>query len=505
MVSRRHASIAIATLGAVVAGVLSACAPSDQTADAPDSITIAVSSIPAGWDPFQGALLDAAPRMGAYEPLVQWEGEITPWLAKSWEISPDGRSIEFTLNENVDYVDGTHMTAQTVGDYLAKLFLEPGSGIYDVVGPDRLKTVEVTGEYTLKIIDHGEFRDFRASIPTGWWGIIPIISPAAVEDRSLLENGPQGTGPYLVDDYQPEVSISYVRNPDYWNPDAYPFDEVTYVAFADPVAILNALKTGQVDAGILNTDLIAEAEASGLNVVEGSGSTGWLEILDLEGDIVPALGDVRVRQAMNMAFDREAIGDAINVGRGYATSQLFTEESLEYVEGGDDRYPYDPERARELLADAGYPDGFDLTLPYLQSFGGQYIPVIQQALGDIGIRVTFELTKDYGELFGEAWPESAIALLNAQVTTGSEGFTPYALGYWRGDPEVERLAKIGDTAPDGERIPALTAAGPLMLEEARFVPVGYTPTFFVTSAEYEATLRHPFQRAVFLDGYAPAD
>jgi peptide/nickel transport system substrate-binding protein len=506
MERRRKVSIAIATAGALAVGGLSACASTGPDSDVPTSITIAVSSIPGSWDPFQGASFASAPLMGAYEPLVYTDGTLTPAIAKSWEASEDGFSIEFTLNENVDYVDGTHLTAQTVADYLTELFLAPESAVYGNVSGPPTMTAEATGEYTVKLTARGENREFRPSLPYSFLGAIPIISPAAVADRTLLEDGPQGTGPYLVDDYQPEVSISYVRNPDYWNPDAYPFDEVTYVAYADDVAILNALKTGQVDTGVLGSDVIGEAEASGFTINTGLGSTAWMEILDMEGDIVPALADVRVRQAINMAFDRVAIGDAVNFGFGYVTSQLYTDAALEYVDGGDDRYPYDPEKARELLAEAGYPDGFDVTLPYVDSFGGDYIPIIQQAFGDIGIRVTLDTSAagDIGKLFTELWPNSALALIYIPVVDGAEFFVPYFVGR-NGTEELERLGEIVENGTDAERIEALAAAGEEMLESGRYIPLGYTPTFYVSQPEFEVTLRHPYQRGALLDGYTVKD
>jgi peptide/nickel transport system substrate-binding protein len=495
---------ALAACGALAVGGLAACAPSGDADDGESSITIAVSAIPGSFNPYEGISLFSYPLQAVYEPLLRDEGGFSAGLAESWEVAPEGGSIELHLRENVEYVDGTHMNADTVIEYLDDIFADPKFAFACCVAGDRPVSVEKTGEYSLKLTSTGDYRDFRdGTIPWSWWGF-PIISPAAVEDRSLLDDGPQGTGPYLVDDWQPDVSISFVRNPNYWNPDAYPFDKVTYVQYTDDVAILNALKTGQVDSGVLGVDKIQEAEASGLNVTTGIGPTTYLKVTDLDGSVLKPLGDVRVRQAMAMAFDRKAIGESINLGYGYATSQLFTSDSIEYVEGGDDRYPYDVERAKELLAEAGYPDGFDLPITVAATWGAQYYPVIQQSLADIGINVIYTTVPDadLGSLLTDVWPKGTVGISTLNIAVGDAEFF---IEHHGADADVQTIYKHAQNAPEPERKADLDELGKIFLDQAWYIPVGIVPSFYVSRPGYDVELINPFARYVYLDGYLKVD
>jgi peptide/nickel transport system substrate-binding protein len=503
MSTRPIRAAAIVVAGALAASGLAACAAGPADDGEETSITFAVSALPVNWDPFNGGTVSFGPTAAVYEPLVDSEGIMTPRLAEEWEISDDGRSIEFTLRDDVEFTDGVHMDADGVADYLTALFASDGFHHKAGVTGEYLVTVEATGEYTLRV-------DFSGAVVTeegyGFLGEVPIASPATIGNPAAFEDGPVGTGPYVVDEIVTDASASFVRNPNYWNPDGYDFDKVEFLAFDDEVASLNALKTGQVDAATLSTKLVGEAESAGLSVHAGFGPTSWLEFLDMDGSVVPALADVRVRQAMSMAFDRKAIGDAINLGYGYATSQLFTSEAPEYVEGADDRYPYDPERARELLAEAGYPDGFDLTFKVAASWGADYHPVIQSALGEIGIRVEYEIVPDADtvKLITEIWPDGTqpIAFATLGIITGMAFWIPgYTQDYGPGTRFEELEEVVAEGTPEEKR-EAATELGPLLLDEVRQIPLGVAPAFYVTqpgiAVETYSIARYPYLQSYTL-------
>jgi peptide/nickel transport system substrate-binding protein len=482
-------------------GGLAACAaPSGDGEET--SITFALPGVAPFWDPFNGGVITFGPTAAVYEPLIDGEGVMNPHLAKEFEITEDGRAIEFTLRDDVDFVDGVHMDAAGVAEYLTALFTSEGFAHAAAVTGDYLTTVEATGEYTLRmnfstIVRGGEGYNFL--------DMVPIVSPATIGDPHAFDNGPVGTGPYLVDEVVADASASFVRNPNYWNPDAYDFDKVTFLAYPDEVGALNALKSGQVDAANLTTKLIGEAESAGLSVHAGYGTTSWIEFLDMDGSVVPALADVRVREAMSMAFDRKAIGDAINLGYGYATSQLFSEGDPEYVEGGDDRYPYDPERARELLAEAGYPDGFDMTVKVAATWGSDYQPVIQSALAEIGIRLEFELV-DIGELFTKFWADGTqpFAFATMGIIPEMEFWIPGFTNDYGGDAQFEEAVDLLATASDEEREQILTDLGPRLLDQVRYIPIGVAPVFYVTQPEI-AVETYRVARFAYLHQYTLAD
>jgi peptide/nickel transport system substrate-binding protein len=308
-----------------------------------------------------------------------------------------------------------------------------------------------------------------------------IPSPTVfIEDRESLEETPVGSGPYVIDEYSPEIEASFVRNPDYWNPGAYPYDTVTLKPFADSVAALNALKSGQIDATSLETASAIEAKASGFRINEGTGRFATLQIRDYKGIVQPALGDKRVRQAMNLAFDREAILENINLGLGSVSSQPFTEGQYEWVPDGDARYAYDPERARELLAEAGYPDGFTITIPTSPASGmSAYEPIIQQSLADIGITVEFETHVDDWYAASIA-PEATVSLFFSYFVVSSRFLIEDPLGgqtQFFPTPESEMIElwnefKDSDpNNPDEESRAAASELGELILDNAYYVPI----------------------------------
>jgi peptide/nickel transport system substrate-binding protein len=500
---RRAAAVSVAAL--TLTG-LAACAAGAPTEDEETSITLAVTSLSTNWDPFNGAWAEGlGPTSSVYDPLLDAEGGLHPRLATEWTISDDGKTVEFTLRDDVTFVDGTHMDAEGMATYLNALFTSEGYFDYGGVSGDYLVTFEATGEYALQMN-----RAIAVKSDDGFLGMngIVIASPATVGDPAAFEDGPVGSGPYVIDEVVTDSSVTLVRNPDYWEPERYPYDKVTFLRFDDEVAALNALKTGQVDAANLTTKNIPEAESAGLSVHAGFGNTTWLEFLDY-GELVPAFADVRVRQAMSMAFDRKAIGDSINFGYGYATSQLFPKGALEYVEGGDDRYAYDPERARELLAEAGYPDGFDLKFRVGASWGADYRPIVQSALGDIGIRVEYEIVPDADivKLITEDWGsgEQPIAMATLAARGGNIGlWIPTSANNYGPDPRFKELVDAVMYGTPEELAPALTEMGPLLLDQVRHIPIGLAPTFYVSQPDV-AVETYETARFAFLYQYTPVD
>lgn len=454
----------------------------------PSSIRIA-SAMAVNWDPFLGANLFFPSTQAVYDPLlmVAAEGvEPEPWLAESYEVSEDGLTMNVTLRDDVEFVDGTHMDAVGMEKFFDAQF-EPDATLLAYRAPGT--RVTATGEYTL------EFVTTQPIGSTFFWalGLTPVSSPATLGVDDAFEDGPVGSGPYVIDEHVPDVSISYVRNPDYWNAEAFPYDEVTILTYADNIAALNALKTGQLDAALSEIPLAREAEAAGLQIFEGPGNVSSLYIADHDGSIAPALGDVRVRQALNMAFDREAILEALNLGFGAVSSQPFSSGQHGYVDGGDDRYPYDPEAARELLADAGFPDGFDVTIP---TFGGNdgsvdifatgaIEPVVQTSLAAIGVNVTFD--KIRGELpeLLDAWASEKYPIIMTNmpqtnwVSSFDEWFSPH------GNPHFAALIETSKSGVPAEQTDALDQIGEFLLDEAWYVPFSRPVAVFAAVPEVQ--------------------
>jgi peptide/nickel transport system substrate-binding protein len=390
---------------AVAGGVITGCAaPSPDVGVTSITIGVTPSNLGAEYDPAIAGVY-SVDGSGVFESLYTYDPktiELVPVLGTSYELSDDRRTLTVELRHDVEFVGGTPMTAEAVAESLSLMAALEDSQLFGI-STDYGATYSAAGEYTVQITSTKAM-----DVPGGFFEIIlggiPIVDPASFADREAAAASPRGTGAYLIDEVVPEVSVSLVRNPDYWDPDRYPFDEVTILAFDDDVARLNALTSGQIDAGSLGLNFAQEAEDAGFTASTSEwGRFTALWIADRAGTIVPALADIRVREAISLAFDREAINETLNQGYGVVTSQPAIPSTAEYVEGGDDRYGYDPERARELLAEAGYADGFDIVMPSTTFLGiADWQPVVQQSLADIGIRVTFESYADVGAWFDAA-------------------------------------------------------------------------------------------------------
>lgn len=465
---------------AIVTGGLGACATPAEPEEA--SLSIRIDQLPA-WDAFDLLTFPAGnpSAQAQYEPLLRLdqEGQPEPWLAESYELSDDGLTMTLSLRQDVDFTDGTHLNAATV-----KKFLD---AYYSVTGLFAAYSLEIEelGEYALEFTTT---RPMRGRFFTDFSWVL-IASPAGFDDAATQTTMPAGSGPYLIEDVVPDVSISFVRNPDYWAPDAYPYDTVEMTVFDDDIAAVNALSSGQLDAAYIVDLSVAAgaAESVDLELNLGVGLSPSLFFIDREGSTFAPIADVRVRQAINMAFDRDAINDSLNFGLGQVSSQPFLPFEPSYVEGGDDRYPYDVDGAKDLLAEAGYPDGFELTVASVPGFTDHYEPALQQSLAEIGITLNLEtvLIEDAISLFVDKWPNGVYPVASYPMAVGStryEWIDQYLGGFK--DPVAQGLYDKFLYGDNDEAAEAIGDLGEYILEQAWFAPFSAPPAVVLSRPGY---------------------
>jgi peptide/nickel transport system substrate-binding protein len=317
--------------------------------------------------------------------LATPEGTIEPWLATEWSYNEDNTVLTLTLRDDVTFSDGSALTADVVVQNLQR-FKEGTS-------PDAGYFAGVTGfeapDDTTVVITLAAPDPAMLNYLTRDPGL--VASGEVLENEDLATN-PVGSGPYLLDPAATVTgtSYTYTKNPDYWNPDVQHYDSLVINVYADPTAALNTIKAGEANGVRLSTnDNLAEVESAGWTVNANELDFQGLLLLDRAGTMNPALGDVRVRQALNYAFDREAMLAALQQGNGTVTTQVFPATSEAYDEALDERYTYDPEKAKELLAEAGYEDGFTLAMPSSPVLGATTYTLIEQQLADIGITAEY--------------------------------------------------------------------------------------------------------------------
>ncbi|MER6959059.1 ABC transporter substrate-binding protein [Streptomyces sp. NPDC000618] len=310
--------------------------------------------------------------------------EVKPNLATKWSYDAARTVLTLTLRTGVKFTDGAAFDAAAVKANL----LHTKEGSNEAAGQLKgISGVDVVDATTVAI---------KLSAPDP--SLVPnlgnvagmMASPQAIT-AGTLKTAPVGSGPYTLDKSATTAGSTYtfVRNPGYWNKAAFPFDKIVLKPLTDPTAVLNALRSGQVNGALLaSAKNVAPAKSSGLNVTKyTSGDVEGVYIWDREGKIVKALGDVRVRQALNYAFDRSTIVKTAKQGLGKATTQIFNPASSAFDSSLDSTYSYDPAKAKQLLAEAGYPNGFSVTVPDVSAvFPDQQAAMIQQ-LEDVGIKV----------------------------------------------------------------------------------------------------------------------
>lgn len=396
----RHTAALVGAL-ALGASLLAACGGSSSTETVGGgALQVGVNVAPLSLDPSKdGTGTPSTVRSLAYEPLMYMstDGTVSPALATRWGYTDDSlTTFEFTLRDDAKFSDGTAVDAEAVKLWF-EYFVESGGPTVSLMS---FESAEVVDDLTVRM----HLSAPNPIVPQllsdlSPWGA--VAAPDAVANPKSLALSTNGAGPYKLDEGASVegATYTYVPNPHYFNPDAVEFERVEVKVIADSNSMLQSIKAGQLDAAVGDPATAASAESSGLTVVaEDSGSTG-LMILDREGAATP-LGDVRVRRAMNYAIDRAAIANALVGEFGTPSSEQQTADGFDPK--FQDHYKYDPKRARELMAEAGYEDGFTIKVLSQSSAGSLGDPVARamaKYLQDIGIEL--EITARDADFFTE--------------------------------------------------------------------------------------------------------
>ncbi|WP_281690118.1 ABC transporter substrate-binding protein [Pseudonocardia thermophila] len=339
--------------------------------------------------PTQGAL---PPTFLLYDRLTRLDDDlqVKPMLATAWRFAPDGSSLEFTLREGVRFHDGTPVDATAVKTTLERNKTLPGSTVAPLL--DAVTSIDVVDPATVRLnLVPGR----GAELPTVLaYAGGEIISPKAIADgRDLaLAPGDAGSGPYVVSEFRPGEAITLTRAPGgYWDDDAAKPATVQIVYSAQGSTRLNALRAGQLDLVQLTGPDIKTGEKL---AESGAFSIFKTEVLTPYSMFVhgsaPPFTDPRVRQAVSIAIDREAISRDLLGGDCTPRVQPYAPGHWAHADGLEDRLAFDPDRAKQLLAEAGVTDlRFRLAFTAGSTFES-IAQAIQAQLAAVG--VTVELT-----------------------------------------------------------------------------------------------------------------
>ncbi len=476
----------------VVLAVASACSSgssegggADTPADGPSgTLTYGFSAALQSFDPLLASDINSRVyRTPVYEGLLQRRAPdfaLEGGLATSWEVRDDnGDGVEETirveLREGVTFTDGAAWNAEAVKVNLERPQPAGGATLPPRAGASTLVGVEVVDEMTADIVLDKVSYTYLTGLANG-----SMISPDAIADPDIdLATDPVGTGGWIYDKGESVAGVSYVytANPDYWNPSQQGVERIEILTYSDPNARLNALLSGEINSAMLDGPTGFQAEEAGFEIVTTAASWNGLLILDRGGSQVEALGDVRVRQAMAYAMNREDYVDAVNFGFGTPSSQAASEGTEGYSAEVADRYDEDIEKAKELLAEAGYPDGFTFKMATAGSTDAAV--AIAGFLEEIGItmevqviqasELTTKLTSGEFQAFGTNFPQSGPGDLVDLMLKPEGLLNPLKID---ADPELlADLDTLNTTFDEGERATIAASMTEAIVEDAPVIVV----------------------------------
>lgn len=305
-------------------------------------------------------------------------GEIQPALAESWEISEDGLEYTFQLRKGVTFHDGTPFTAKDVKYSIERAMTEPSARRFTV----SFKNVDIVNDYEciLNLENSMAATLNYLAVPCN-----SIISEEIInrigEDEYATKN-PCGTGPFIFKEWIPGDRIIFTANENYYL-GAPSIKTLIIRNISDKSASLVALETGDIDA-------VVEASSSDKQTVLENPNLSWYETtsvvyysLQVNNKIEP-FNDVRVRKALDMAINRDEIIAIALEGQGLPATSGVSIYSFGYVDEIKNA-PHNPEQAKALLTDAGYPDGFDTNIYVRDDFMQKAAQVIQSQWAKIGV------------------------------------------------------------------------------------------------------------------------
>lgn len=338
----------------MLAGALAMAA---MTARAQSDLVVGLQLEPPHLDPTSAAAgaIDQVLYANVFEGLTRFgaDGTVGPGLAQSWDITGEGRVYVFHLRPGVRFHDGSALDARDVKFSLDRARDENSQNAQKALFAS-IESVEVLDDLTVRVTLGAPDGGFLFNMA---WGDAVIVAPESITE---IKQKPVGTGAFRFRDWTQGDQITLVRNPDYWGEPAR-LEQVTFKFISDPTAAFAAMMAGDVDAfpGFPAPGRLPQFEADPRFQVL-VGTTEGETILAINNKLKP-LNDVRVREAIAHAIDRQAIIDGAMFGLGTPIGTHFAPHHPAYVDlTGLSRH--DPERARDLLAEAGYAQGFSTTL-----------------------------------------------------------------------------------------------------------------------------------------------
>ncbi|MCC5579968.1 ABC transporter substrate-binding protein [Microtetraspora sp. AC03309] len=486
---KRRLAAVTAVLGL---GLISACGGSDDgagaTKEAPGGAftfgaVLADTTLDPDLIPVRQMVIYTQPLYDSLTYLAP-DQSVQPMLATEWKAGEDGDGpyLDVTLREGLTFPDGTPFTATTVlANVKRSQTLKQSTNAPELAGV----TVEEAGPAKVRFRNPAGVGDLPRTLagPSGM-----MISDKAIDGGTDLMRQSAGIGPYTVKTVQPN-RIVYTKNPDYWDPQAAASDTLEINYLTDD-AKLNAIRTGDLDVTVVPEQMVTAAEAAGYKIERSLGTENFSFSFNTE---MKPFDDVRVREAVNLAVDREAICKGLFQGQCEPTGQFFAAGSAQYDPAfGLTAVPFDLEKAKKLIQDAGATGAkAEIVTVAGNQIMEQLASVLQQQMNTIGLQVSVSPVAP-PQVVGKFTAEKSVA-----VAVGASGntFDPattvaryvlptglYNPGGFR-DAEVVRLAAeaVRETDQD-KRTEVYRKLSTAVMKDFMFMPILTTKTSYATSS-----------------------
>ncbi|GGH35736.1 ABC transporter substrate-binding protein [Paenibacillus segetis] len=466
------------------------------------TVRVAMSTEPDNLDPYLSAATDTQSMMdNVFDGLFEAgeNSDLIPAIASSYQVSDDGLTYTFTLNQGIVFHDGSELTAEDVYYSYAKLSglngQEPLSSKFSSI-----TSIDTPDDYTVVI----QLKDKDAAFLAA--NIVAIV-PKDYEQQS---EKPIGAGPYKFVEYKPGQQLVLEKNENFYDKEHAPMlDKVEFKIMPDTNSAVLALQSGDIDMipGITAQGVLQLGD--GYTVV--SGPQNMVQLMALNNSVKP-LDDLKVRQAINYAIDKDVIIQTVAEGNGTKLgSNMSPAMKMYFQEGLEDYYTPSIDKAKELLKEAGYENGFDLTLtvPSNYQFHVDTAQVIADQLKNVGIKVTIkqiEWSSWLEDVYNNAKYEATIVGLTGKLDPHEvlgRYETTYAKNFFKfSNSEFDKLVNQGKTEIDeAKRVDLYKQAQTLLTEQAVAVYIMDPSRTVAMKGNLQGFKMYPVQKYNFAEMY----
>jgi len=467
------AAACIIPLAACGGGAASGATSSSGTS----TLTIGYNGDPApqGYDPL---LYSGGQRLffeSLYQPLFaqQANGSVAPELVQSFTYNASKTQMTLKLKSGVKFTDGSTLTAQLVKENLDRRSNPKlvSYGAFAPHGAAEIKNVAAPDASTVVLTFAAPQANFQTEL-AGEPGM--IIGQKGIANPASLRTTPDGSGPYALGTAGTTAGSAYTLDRKSATAKAtYPYSTVVYKVFVDAQARANAAVSGQIDVGLIDPSTASQVQSGGTAVVKNGGTVLTILVFDKTGKTSKPFASTDVRLALNYALNRAAFVAALHKG-SHPTANAFPQKSAGYDPALDAKYAYNPAKARQLLAAAGYPHGFSFNL-VISPDQQTDMQVFQQQWQAVGVTMHLTVTTSTDQLFSSVLTQplgyTPLGWTNEVGVTAGVLVGGFANLQKATNPVITKALGAAANAPGEAQAPALKTLNNALVNEGWVIPV----------------------------------